>query len=47
MPTAHLQLAGFLAPQTVFVVAESLILRINICGKNPAHRKSIKCYNHG
>ncbi len=23
-----------------FVVAESSVLRINICGKNPAHRKS-------
>ena len=23
-----------------FVVAESFVLRINICGKNPAHRKS-------
>ncbi len=22
------------------VVAESFVLRINICGKNPAHRKS-------
>ena len=26
-----------------FVVAESYVLRINICGKNPAHRKSAKC----
>jgi hypothetical protein len=25
-----------------FVVAESSFLRINICGKNPAHRKSAK-----
>ncbi len=25
-----------------FVVAESLVLRINICGKRPAHRKSTK-----
>jgi hypothetical protein len=25
-----------------FVVAESSVLRINICGKNPAHRKSAK-----
>ena len=24
------------------VVAESFVLRINICGKNPAHRKSAK-----
>ncbi len=27
-----------------FVVAESSVLRINICGKNPAHRKSAKRY---
>ena len=25
-----------------FVVTESSVLRINICGKNPAHRKSAK-----
>ncbi len=25
-----------------FVVAESLVLRINISGRNPAHRKSAK-----
>ena len=25
-----------------FVVAESFVLRINICGKKPAHRKSAK-----
>lgn len=25
-----------------FVVAESFVLRINISGKNPAHRKSAK-----
>jgi len=25
-----------------FVVAESSVLRINICGKNPTHRKSAK-----
>ena len=25
-----------------FVVAESSVLRINICAKNPAHRKSAK-----
>jgi hypothetical protein len=25
-----------------FVVNQSLVLRINICGKNPAHRKSAK-----
>ena len=27
-----------------FVVAESFMLRINISGKNPAHRKSAKRY---
>ena len=27
-----------------FVVAESSVLRINICAKNPAHRKSAKRY---
>jgi hypothetical protein len=27
-----------------FVVAESFVLRINISGKNPAHRKSAKRY---
>jgi hypothetical protein len=27
-----------------FVVAESLMLRINISGENPAHRKSAKRY---
>jgi hypothetical protein len=25
-----------------FVVAENFVLRINICGKKPAHRKSAK-----
>ena len=25
-----------------FVVAESSVLHINICGKNPSHRKSAK-----
>lgn len=27
-----------------FVVAESSVLRINICGENPAHRKSANRY---
>jgi hypothetical protein len=26
-------------------VAESFVLRINFCGKNPAHRKSAKRYH--
>ena len=29
------------------VVAESFVLRINISGKNPAHRKSAKRYQQG
>ena len=29
------------------VVAESFVLRINISGKNPAHRKSAKRYLQG
>jgi hypothetical protein len=28
------------------VVTESFVLRINFCGKNPAHRKSVKRYTH-
>ena len=28
-----------------FVVAESLVLRMNICGEKPAHRKSAKRYD--
>ncbi|MBL0294142.1 MAG: hypothetical protein IPQ04_07710 [Saprospiraceae bacterium] len=28
-----------------FVVAESFVLRINICGEKPAHRKSAKRYH--
>lgn len=30
-----------------FVVAESFVLRMNIGGKNPAHRKSAKRYLQG
>ena len=29
------------------VVAESSVLRVNICGKNSAHRKSAKRYGQG
>lgn len=28
------------------VVAESFVLRINICGKNPAHRKCLNVIGH-
>jgi hypothetical protein len=30
----------------IFVVNQNLVLRINICGKNTAHRKSAKRYLH-
>lgn len=30
-----------------FAVAASFVLRINICGKKPAHRKSAKRYQQG
>jgi len=30
-----------------FVVAESAVLRINICAKKPAHRKSANRYGQG
>lgn len=33
---------GVSCSEDSFVVAESLVLRINICGKKPAHRKSAK-----
>jgi hypothetical protein len=35
-------IGGLLCSTDTFVLAESLVLRINICGKNPAHRKSAK-----
>jgi hypothetical protein len=35
---------GVSSPLDSFVVAESSVLRINISGKNPAHRKSSKRY---
>jgi hypothetical protein len=35
---------GVSSPLDSFVVAESFVLRINICGKKPAHRKSAKRY---
>jgi len=34
-------IGGVPSPLDSFVVAESSVLRINICGKNPAHRKSV------
>jgi hypothetical protein len=37
-------IGGVSCSADTFVVAESLVLRINFCGKNPAHRKSAKRY---
>jgi hypothetical protein len=37
-------IGGVSCSADTFVVAESFVLRINICGKNPAHRKSAKRY---
>ena len=33
-------IGGVSCSEYSFVVAESSVLRINICGKKPAHRKS-------
>ena len=46
MPTANCTFAigGFLCSADSLVVAESIVLRINISGKNPAHRKSANRY---
>ena len=43
-PTANSTFAigGVSCSADSLVVAESFVLRINICGKNPAHRKSAK-----
>ncbi len=35
-------IGGFLCSADSFVVAESSVLRINICAKKPAHQKSAK-----
>lgn len=35
-------IGGVSCSADIFVVAESVMLRINISGKNPAHRKSEK-----
>jgi hypothetical protein len=37
-------IVGVSCSEDSFVVAESSVLRICICGKNPAHRKSAKRY---
>lgn len=37
-----LAISGVSSPLDSFVVAESSVLRINICGEKPAHRQSAK-----
>jgi hypothetical protein len=39
-----LAIGGVTSPLDSLVVAESSVLRINICGKKPAHRQSAKRY---
>ena len=37
-------IGGITCTAAIFVVAESIVRRINISGKNPAHRKSVNLY---
>lgn len=37
-------IGGVTCSADIFVVAESFVLPINICGNNPAHRKSANRY---
>ena len=39
-PNSTFAIGGVSFSADSFVVAESSVLRINICGKKPAHRKS-------
>jgi hypothetical protein len=39
-----LAIGGVSSPLDSFVVAESSVLRINICAEKPAHYKSVKRY---
>jgi hypothetical protein len=43
-PNSTFAIGGVSCSADSLVVAESFVLRINICGKNPAHRKSAKRY---
>ncbi len=47
LPAANSTFAigGVLLSADSLMVAESFVLRINICGKNPANRKSAKRWN--
>lgn len=37
-------IGGVLFSEYSFVITKSLYLRLNICGENPAHRKSAERY---
>ncbi len=39
-PNSTFAIGGVSCSKDSFAVAESFVLRINICGENPAHRKS-------
>ena len=43
-PNSTFAIGGVSCSADSLVVAESFVLRINISGKNPAHRKSAKRY---
>ncbi len=43
-PNSTFAIGGVSCSADSLVVAESFVLRINICGKNPAHRKSANRY---
>ncbi len=40
-------IGGVSCSADTFLVIESSVLRINICGEKPAHRKSAKRYRQG
>ncbi len=40
MPNSTFAIGGVSCSADSFVVTESFVYRINICGKNPAHRKA-------
>jgi hypothetical protein len=44
-PNSTFAIGGVSCSADSFVVAESFVLRINICAENPAHRKSAKRYS--
>ena len=44
VPNSTFAIGGVSCSSDTFVVAESSVLRINICAEKPAHRKSAKRY---